>query len=187
MDNSEREIKLNILNQTYDESRYHRNFHHILFSLSITIFTTLLGLQVSSSFIKEIQSVPLIVFVTGFYILLPTYFIKMIADYHLTISKLNIVINKLTEELIRSFDSDFTYNSSFVGIPANIFKKNSFYKYREKLDMINIKFGNKTEKDLDVMINRSLLKTGSGHKFFIFILITLVVANVLITIVYTVH
>jgi hypothetical protein len=188
MNNSEREIKINILNQAYDESRYHRNFHQILFSLSITIFTSLLGLQVSYNFIKEMQLVPLIIFISGFYIILPAYFVKMIADYHLSISKLNIVINNLTEELIKSFDSDFTYNSSFVDVSPSIFKSISFYKYREKIDKINFEMRSKPEKHkkhIERKINVSLLGTGRGHKFFIFILLTLVIANILITVVYS--
>ncbi len=94
-----------ILNQAFEESRYHRRFHHTVYTLFMTIYIALLGFQIS--FTEQIEQIraqtPLVItFVVIFLVLIPIYVLYIIVDYHKRIATINSLIANLWE----SKDSD---------------------------------------------------------------------------------
>jgi len=166
------QTQASLLEQAFEESRYHRNFHHFVFHFIITLYTALLGFQIANPFKPDEISIQLLVlYGLIFYIVLPFYFRNLILKYHITISKLNIIINDIIKEMIKHDDSSFDYNKSVMNISPELFQTFTFYKYKKAITGLN-----------DNLIDKKLANTGRGHKFFIKVSLYLVVINLAFTI-----
>lgn len=94
------DLMICILNQAFEESRYYRKFHHILYTLHMTLFLTLLGVQIANPTIMTTirnDSLKTLIFVGVLLLLLPAYVIYVIFRYHVVHAKLSSLIAVLAE------------------------------------------------------------------------------------------
>lgn len=146
-----------MLEQAYEESRYHRQFHHFLFGTLITLYTALLGFQVSNSnCFVSISTVNIVSLCVGLYVVIPCVFIYLFWTYHNRIAMLNVLIGSIIKE---NMDSVHLHESVDNIIVDNF----SFKKY------------------IDGVSQRSFFSIGSGHPFFIKTFFLFVFINSLVT------
>ena len=144
-----------LLSQALEESRYHRQFHHTVFVLAVTLYSGLLAIQLNSPIVLAAGFVKCFL-ILGVGVAIPLYFIYLIFLYHENISKLNCIVYELGTSLISSSSINLgRLNSQSPIINAFLFKK-----YADA-----------------VHGNRNLKFVGKGHWFFSGIVVLLVTMN----------
>ena len=150
------EYKLRIIEHAFDESRYHRGFHHTLFNLFLTIFLSITGLLVANFDKVNKLNDPLQYLMILLFIILAAVYRQMIIRYHKRIATINSVIAGVA-------DKDIVNNPEFNSIKEPL-KTLYCSKYKDLIDPEN----------------PNVIKTGNGHMFFIRVVFVLVVVDILI-------
>ena len=144
-----------LLTQAFEESRYHRRFHHTIFILAVTLYTGLLALQLNGQ-VKICDSGTKWFLVIGVGIIVPAYLCWLIVQYHVTTPKINYVIYKLGTSKYKACRHD-PLLPHFDHQALNVFL---FKKY-----------------GVAVSENKDIKFIGRGHWFFIGIIVLLVAMN----------
>ncbi len=150
------------LSQTFEESRYYRRFHHTVYTLFITVYIALLGLQISfPEHIGKIRDEAVLAFLFIFFIVIivPGYVLWILMNYHKRVANLNSLIANIAAN-----DEDFKkfvdkHDSELVGA----FNEFVYDKYR---DVASHK--------------RCYMGVGSGHWFFIITFLIIDICNLAI-------
>jgi hypothetical protein len=147
-----------VLQQAYEESRYHRRFHHTVMSLYATFLVALLGFQAAypDKLIKIANDTWLSMTVATTFLFLVLYGAVIVLAYHRTIATLNSLIAHIVP-------------------PSELraLKKKGQNNLDRGLDKL---FFRKYERVLTKKCNWLLV--GSGHWFFLVSLVVLALCNV---------
>jgi hypothetical protein len=149
-----------ILTQAFEESRYHRNFHHVIYTLFMTLYIAFLGFQISApDQIEAIRGQVGVSIGVGaiVFLLIPAYICYLIVTYHKTIVHLNAII-AFTAVLPDDIASSVAKNPTL----ARAFDVMLFKKYQKAID------------------GRSPMLIGRGQWFFLVTFIMLVVCDLLV-------
>lgn len=158
-----RELDSIILTQLYNESRYYRQFHHFIFSLAITLYSAIMGLQIpNSNFFCTVGILPIIAFVIVFYILFPIIVIKLIKQYHIRIANLYATKGRIIKQYLQEKENK---NCALSKLPRSMFDIVTYSKYCKAQHSTDFK------------------KTGKGHKYFIVCILFLLITNIITTVV----
>jgi hypothetical protein len=151
-----------ILNQAFEESRYHRQFHHVVYTLFITIYIALLGFQISNPDSIEVirgQTIVAVLFCICIFFIIPFYICYVIVNYHETIAYLNSLIATISIPLASNLDLPMKSN----------------HRLKKALDMLL--FG----KYRGIIHNgRTPMSVGRGQWFFLITFILVVLCSFII-------
>lgn len=140
-----------------EESRYHRQFHHLIFTTFFALYLTLAGFQLSEPCaVTNVMNRPELYLPVGLclYFLLPAVIIYIIGSYHKSICRLNRVIAFYTQKPITENEIKEAQSELF------------FHKYLDKHRK-----------------GTCYLFIGRGHWLFIGTIVVLVILNLYISIV----
>jgi len=154
--------RLFILNQAFEESRYHRRFHHVVYTLFMTLYLAFLGFQISfPSNIEAVRGQTTLAVILGIciFLLIPLYICYVVLTYHKTIARLNSLIANINIPLDSDLDLSVKSSETFRKALATLL----FGKYKGV-----------------IANNRNPILVGRGHWFFLVTFLLLVVCDFLV-------
>lgn len=151
---------IEIITNAYEESRYHRQFHHTLFNIYFALYLALLAYQLTNrGEIKKIAANDwlMIPVALTLYAILPILLSVIFFRYHDTIARLNRLIAEVA-------------GSAPTGVDKAIYDQLTFQKYREAF-----------------LAGKCTFTTGRGHWFFLLNLWFLTVLNLYVSVIISVQ
>ena|SRR5712691_1133694 len=158
------EMKVVVLNQSFEESRYYRRFHHTVWTLFVTFYILLLGAEVSSpgNFSRMRPEPRLwIPFSLLLFLLIPGYVSRIVLRYHRTIATLNSLIANLMPD-----------HAEIEALCGNVGRRREFVAAFHEFAFLRYK------GIIETGANPYFV--GAGHWFFLFSLWGLVLCDLLL-------
>jgi hypothetical protein len=138
MKNDDVSIYCSLLREAYQQARYYRAFHHIIYTLFMTAYCALLGIGITRYTSMPSSKIPIIlgiVLIILFFIILPIYIIiQIFFGYHRVITQISSVagsigkylwttINKHPEDINKDSLDTFFFRKYIVSVNENISSK----------------------------------------------------------------
>ena len=161
------EKEIDVLNvliaQAFEESRYHRRVHHLIFTVAVSLYSALLGFQLAYPIdTTKYSTGSVAILVLLLFLILPGYFSWYVLHRHRILGKVNFSLACLADRLaLLTTAKTITASDGVVwGVPVDSLKKFVAFHYKEPLER-----------------GDSIMTVGNGHWFYLAVLVSLFFSN----------